>query len=85
VPGYGCQVHHAEMDWGDGGLTNIDDLTVACKPHNLLVKPGGWRTRKRKDGTTEWIPPPHLDTGQMRVNHYHHPEKYVLENDDDDD
>jgi hypothetical protein len=83
VPGYGCQVHHAEMDWGDGGLTNIDDLTLACKPHNLLVKPGGWRTRKRKDGTTEWIPPPHLDSGQARVNHYHHPEKYLLEDGND--
>jgi hypothetical protein len=85
VPGYGSQVHHAEMDWGDGGLTNIDDLTLACKPHNLLVKPGGWRTRKRKDGTTEWIPPPHLDTGQSRVNHYHHPEKYLLPENEGDD
>lgn len=78
VPGYGCQVHHAEMDWAKGGLTNIDELTLACGPHNRLVKEGGWRTRKRKDGTTEWIPPPHLDGGQARVNHYHHPEKYLL-------
>jgi hypothetical protein len=23
----------------------------------------------------EWIPPPHLDTGQARVNDYHHPER----------
>ena len=30
-------------------------------------------TRKRKDGRTEWIPPPNLDTGQARVNNYHHP------------
>jgi hypothetical protein len=83
VPGYGCQVHHAERDWADGGLTNVDDLTLACKPHNLLVESGGWRTRKRKDGTTEWIPPPHLDSGQARVNHYHHPEKYLLEGGND--
>jgi hypothetical protein len=85
VPGYGCQVHHAEMDWSQGGLTNIDDLTLACKPHNLLVKPGGWRTRKRNDGSTEWIPPPHLDTGQTRVNHYHRPEKYLIEGGQDED
>jgi hypothetical protein len=39
---------------------------------------GGWRTRKRRDGTTEWIPPPHLDSGQSRVNNYHHPERYLL-------
>jgi hypothetical protein len=79
VPGYGCQVHHAEKDWTVGGLTNIDDLTFACGPHNRLVDEDGWRTRKRKDGTTEWIPPPHLDRGQRRTNGYHHPERYLTE------
>ena len=58
VPGYDCQVHHATKDWADGGHTDIDDLTFACGPHNRLVKPGGWSTRKRRDGTTEWLPPP---------------------------
>jgi hypothetical protein len=82
VPSYGCQVHHAEMDWAHGGQTNITDECLACGPHNRLVKPGGWRTRKRKDGRTEWIPPPHLDGGQSRVNNYHHPENYLLPADD---
>ena len=50
-------------DWAKDGLTNIDDLTLACGKDNRLVKPGGWTTRKRKDGRTEWIPPPHLDSG----------------------
>ena len=85
VPGYGCQVHHAELDWANGGQTNITDECLACGPHNRLVKEGGWRTRKRKDGRTEWIPPPHLDTGQARVNNYHHPEKYLVEDDDEDE
>ena len=83
VPGYGCQVHHAETDWAEGGLTNIDDETLACGPHNRLVKPGGWRTRKRKDGRTEWIPPAHLDSGQSRVNDYHHPENLLAPGDDE--
>lgn len=83
VPGYGCQAHHAELDWADGGLTNITDETLACPPHNRLVKEGGWRTRKRKDGRTEWLPPPHLDSGQARVNNYHHPQKYLLPEEDD--
>jgi hypothetical protein len=56
VPGCGCQVHHAECDWAANGHTDITDLTLACGPHNGLVKPGGWRTRKRRDGSTEWIP-----------------------------
>jgi hypothetical protein len=38
VPGYGCQVHHAEKDWADGRLTNIDDLTLACPRDNRLVE-----------------------------------------------
>jgi hypothetical protein len=48
-----------------------------------LIKPGGWKTRKRKNGTTEWIPPRHLDTGQTRINHYHHPERYLSPEEDD--
>ena len=54
VPGYWCEVHHAETDWVDDDQTNIDELTLACGPDNRLDKPGGWKTRKRcKDGRTE--------------------------------
>jgi hypothetical protein len=78
VPGYGSQAHHAERDWADDGRTNVDDLSFACGPDNRLIKKGGWRTRKRRDGRTEWIPPPDLDTGQARVNNYHHPEQLLM-------
>jgi hypothetical protein len=46
--------------------------------HRLLEE-GGWRTRKRNDGTTEWIPPQHMDTGQPRVTD--HWPRYVLAQD----
>ena len=75
VPAYGSQVHHAARDWADGGLTNIDELTLACPPDNRLVGPGGWTTRINDDTDVEWIPPAHLDTGQARVNNYHRPER----------
>jgi hypothetical protein len=78
VPGFLTEVHHAECDWAEDGVTNINDFTLACGPKNRLVRPGGWRTRKRKDGRTEWIPPPDLDTGQGRVNKYHHPEELLV-------
>jgi hypothetical protein len=39
-------------------------------------------TRKRKDGRTEWIPPPDLDTGQGRVNKHHHPEELLRRDDE---
>ena len=85
VPPYGCEVHHAARDWTKGGQTNINELTLACKPDNLLVENTDWSTRIRKDGRTEWIPPPDLDTGQTRVNDYHHPERMLNHHDDDDE
>ena len=85
APGYWCQAHHVDGWAADHGPTNIDKLTLACGPDNRLVEQGGWRTRKRKDGRTEWIPPPHLDTGQPRVNDYHHPQNYLVNNDEEED
>ncbi|WP_131815758.1 HNH endonuclease signature motif containing protein, partial [Mycolicibacterium flavescens] len=81
APAYETQVHHAVADWADDGHTNITELTLACGPDNRAVRPGGWRTGKRKDGRTEWRPPPQLDTGQARVNNYHHPERYLIPDD----
>ncbi|WP_313674357.1 HNH endonuclease signature motif containing protein [Mycolicibacterium sp.] len=76
VPGYLCEVHHVD-EWSDGGLTNVDRLTFACGPHHRLIKPGGWRTRKRKDGNTEWLPPPQLPL-RGGTNSFHHPERLLL-------
>ncbi|ORB65868.1 maturase [Mycobacterium shinjukuense] len=73
VPGYWCQVHHTD-DWATGGRTDIDKLTFACTPNHQLAGQG-WRTTKRPDGRTEWIPPTRLDHGQPRTNDYHHPER----------
>jgi len=80
TPGYWTEVHHTE-DWARGGLTDIDRLTLACTPHHKLID-RGWRTVKLGDGTTQWIPPPHLDHGQPRANDYHHPETFFDPPDD---
>src|SRR5262249_71983 len=82
--GYWCQVHHLDGWAEDHGHTNITDLTLACGPDNRLIEQAGWTTRKRHDGRPESIPPTHLDTGQARVNNYHHPEKYLIDRDDED-
>jgi hypothetical protein len=75
---------HVE-DWATSHGTDVKTLTLACGSDHPLVEPGGWTTRqKRKDATTEWIPPPHLDHGQPRTNTFHHPEKLLAEEDDDD-
>jgi HNH endonuclease len=84
APPYCCQVHHVDEWIADGGLTDIDNETLACPAdHGLLDK--GWCTRKRKDGRTEWIPPPHLDPGQPRVNDFRHPQGYLKVPDHDED
>ncbi len=75
VGAYGSQVHHAARDWADDGQTNVDELGLACGPDNRMVGRGGWSTRINADSDVEWIPPPHLDTGQARVNDYHRPER----------
>ncbi|OBJ17100.1 HNH endonuclease signature motif containing protein [Mycobacterium colombiense] len=83
VPGLYCEVHHVE-DWATTYRTDIDQLTLARGPHHRLVEQG-WITRKNANGDTEWIPPPHLDRGQPRVNTFHHPEKIVADEDDETD
>jgi hypothetical protein len=83
VPGYLTEVHHTDP-WAKSKRTDIRELTLACGPHHKLAEQG-WITRKNKRGETEWIPPPHLDRGQPRVNTFHHPEKLLRAEDDDDD
>ena len=85
APGYWCEAHHDD-GWAAGNApTDVDKMSLACPPDNRLVEEGGWTTRRRHDGRTEWIPPPHLDSGQARVNDYHHPENYLIDDDLDSD
>jgi hypothetical protein len=75
MPGYLSEVHHVE-EWAAGGRTDIDCLTFGCSAHHGLIKPGGWKTRKRRDGTTEWLPPPQIPL-PGGTNDYHHPERLL--------
>jgi hypothetical protein len=75
MPGYLCEVHHID-DWADGGTTDVDRLTFACGQHHRLLGPGGWKTRRRRDGTTEWLPPPQIPL-PPRGNDFHHPERLI--------
>lgn len=83
APGYWCQAHHAVDDWNDGGQTNVDDMSLACPQDHRMLDKTEWRTRKNKRNQTEWLPPPDLDTGRHRVNGYHHPERYLVPEDDE--
>ena len=83
APAYHSQVHHVR-GWAATQRTDINDLTLACGPDNRLVEKG-WTTRTNAHGDTEWLPPPHLDYGQPRVNAFHHPEKLLTADDDEPD
>jgi hypothetical protein len=83
VPGYLCEVHHCNR-YATNPVTDVNDLTFGCGPNHKLAEQG-WTTRKNSHGHTEWIPPPHLDRGQPRVNTFHHPEKLLRDDDGDDE
>ncbi len=78
APAYHSEVHHV-TPWTTTHRTDINDLTLACGPDNRLVEKG-WKTRKNAHGDTEWLPPPHLDHGQPRINRYHHPARNAVDN-----
>ncbi|WP_232077677.1 HNH endonuclease signature motif containing protein [Mycolicibacterium aichiense] len=75
APGYLTEVHHVD-EWAQGGLTNIDTLTLACRADHRLLD-HGWKTRKLANGNTEWIPPPQLPMLRGGVNDCHHPERLL--------
>jgi hypothetical protein len=83
VPGYYCEVHHCTQ-YAKCHTTDVNDLTFGCGPHHKIAEQG-WTTRKNQHGDTEWIPPPHLDYGQPRINTLHHPEKLLLDDEDEDE
>ncbi|MGB7110933.1 MAG: HNH endonuclease signature motif containing protein [Mycobacterium sp.] len=83
VPGYHCEVHHC-TPYATCHTTDVNDLTFGCGPHHPLAEQG-WTTRKLKNGDTEWIQPPHLDHGQPRTNTYHHPEKLLRDDEENDE
>jgi hypothetical protein len=78
------EAHHTQQDFAGGGHTNINELALACAPDNQLIEKTDWTTRRR-NGHTEWTPPSSLDTGQNRINHFFHPQRYLrtLRTDDD--
>ena len=62
------QRHHI-IAWQDGGLTNLDNLTLLCRPHHRRFEAEGWRCRLI-DGLPHWIPPDWIDPERTpRLNH----------------
>ncbi|MGU3292685.1 DUF222 domain-containing protein [Williamsia sp. M5A3_1d] len=76
VPFAHTEMHHAETDWAEGGLTDSTHMAPACGPHNRAVgiEPHQWVTEKIADGPDKgqygWrrnTDPP----DKLRANHLH--------------
>jgi Domain of unknown function (DUF222)/HNH endonuclease len=66
-----CESHHV-TPWVDGGLTDLDNLTLLCGFHHREHQKRGWAVRMR-DGLPEWIPPRWIDPSRApRRNTTHH-------------
>ncbi len=70
-PAAWCQVHHV-IPWLPDGLTDIDNLALACGHHHRMLDHGDWQVRMNH-GQPEWLPPPWLDPDQRPLrNTAHH-------------
>jgi hypothetical protein len=62
VPGcakrLGLESDHRDVDFGDDGPTELDNLVRLCPQHHYLKTHGGWRL-EGKPGAWEWVAPAH--------------------------
>ena len=63
VPPEYCERHHIQS-WIDGGLTNLDNLTLLCKYHHHNFANHGWTCQLNPDRLPEWRPPRTVDRQQ---------------------
>lgn len=66
-PGW-CEAHHA-VSWAEGGVTDVNNLTLACGVHNRLVEKSDWYTVILGDGRPAWVPPASVDPARRPVLH----------------
>ena len=55
-----CERHHI-LAWINGGLTNLDNLTLLCAYHHHNFAQRGWTCTIEADRLPSWIPPRWLD------------------------
>jgi hypothetical protein len=76
APGYHSEVHHVP-DWNAGGRTDADHLFFACGPDHTEVTQGRLQTVVTETGRLGWTD----GTGPPQINHAHHPEELLRDND----
>jgi hypothetical protein len=64
-PAVWCDGHHIVW-WEHGGPTNEENCCLLCRRHHVLCHEGGWRIKRRDDGTYEAQEPPAGHVGTRR-------------------
>ena len=55
-----CERHHVVL-WSEGGLTDLENLTLLCAHHHHNFHAKGWDCQINPDGLPEWRPPWWID------------------------
>jgi hypothetical protein len=71
----------AELQFGFAGEPSSRAFVARRSCQDFAV----CKSRKNAYGETEWLTPPHLDRRQPRVNTFHHPEKLLYDDEEEDD
>ena len=79
-----CEVHHC-TDYATNPITDVNDLTFGLRPQPPHSPNKAGPPAKTPTATPNGSHPPHLDRGQPRINTYHHPEKLLRDDDDEED
>nr|WP_284711002.1 HNH endonuclease signature motif containing protein [Brevibacterium sp. XM4083] len=66
-PGW-CEVHHI-VPWIDKGITDINNLTLACGAHHHLIDRSDWHAVMLTSGQPAWVPPASIDPERRPILH----------------
>ena len=75
APGYHSEVHHAPVDFVDGGPTDADKLFFACGPSHKAATDGTYTTEITDHGRLAWTD----GTGPPETNRLHHPKELLAD------
>jgi hypothetical protein len=67
-PAVWCDAHHINW-WEHGGPTNLENCCLLCRRHHVLCHEGGWRIKRRDDGTYEAQEPTATHTQDRHRGH----------------
>ena len=64
-----CERHHI-VAWADGGLTNVNSVTLLCRYHHHNFAERGGTCELSADGLPEWRPPRWVDPDRKPQVHH---------------